>query len=948
MVFVADNVLRPDVIRAIYRRKKAVDAIVTKFGDSWSDLCLRLPVIKSPDLSKVLGRRRRRRRNSGDSDDIGGGGGNDNFGSLDGMFEDLGDDEFFQEVSETEAPSGSADADVAEYFSVNAYPDPYCKVVEAMETACMEFSILELWASDGSYDLATDALMANLTQEAVLDRINGVNTSGVFLTQRDFVKELLSEVETDPATGRVVGAKATVVRWFGRMNGTDALLNPVKDRGEPEDARTLEFEGDMLRVLLERREDDPADLQGYPNAKRSFGDISSDTILGDVSSLAIGYMILTTYVQIMLGKFNCLENRATLTFAGVAGVIMGIVVSYGLCSLCGLFFGPMHNVLPFLLLGIGIDDMFVIVQCWDTEEHKAKDLVVDGDDALTTGSGRPKRDLPHRVGVAMTHAGTAISITSITDVIAFGIGASTVLPALQSFCIYASVGLLSIFLFQCTFFVAWMTLDQRRVESRRNACCPCFRHGPEWEANKLSSKDLSRGAFKAYGRFLTRPWVKVGVIAVATAVTGAAVAGNVLLEQRFDPTWFLPPDTYLAKWFQATKRYFPFGADRVTVYFSGVDPVGEFDRIHRLALSLEEQTDIVSNVDSWTKGFAAYYNRHFGNTLGGGRLPKAKLTEETFSKRFTQFLFSPRGGLYRSKFVFEGDDKALRCRSPAPPLALSEVTFTHRWFSGPSEHVPAMNRVKRLIGESNVTGKVFPISIGYASWETDEVISHELYRNIGLAAACVFGTTLFLITDLVASTLVMFCVLLSLVHVGGFMHFWGLTIDTVTCVNLIIAIGLCVDYSAHIAHRFMTVRAPSRDVRVQLTLAEIGPAVLNGGVSTFLAFILLARSKSYVFTAFFKVFFLVVVCGLFNGLVVLPVLLSLLGPHNPVEGHEEEPMQMLNGSGVPGGPTLRRDTDEEANMDGGTDSSLAEKGCQDGEDALFIKKGANGLDRPLA
>jgi len=30
----------------------------------------------------------------------------------------------------------------------------------------------------------------------------------------------------------------------------------------------------------------------------------------------------------------------------------------------------MHNVLPFLLLGIGIDDMFVIVQSWDTLSTK--------------------------------------------------------------------------------------------------------------------------------------------------------------------------------------------------------------------------------------------------------------------------------------------------------------------------------------------------------------------------------------------------------------------------------------------------------------------------------------------------------------------------------------------------------------------------------------------------
>ena len=33
-----------------------------------------------------------------------------------------------------------------------------------------------------------------------------------------------------------------------------------------------------------------------------------------------------------------------------------------------------------------------------------------------------------------------------------------------------------------------------------------------------------------------------------------------------------------------------------------------------------------------------------------------------------------------------------------------------------------------------------------------------------------------------------------------------------------------------------------------------------------------------MFTSFFKIFFLVVTIGLFHGLVVLPVLLSLAGP----------------------------------------------------------------------
>ena len=203
-------------------------------------------------------------------------------------------------------------------------------------------------------------------------------------------------------------------------------------------------------------------------------------------------------------------------------------------------------------------------------------------------------------------------------------------------------------------------------------------------------------------------------------------------------------------------------------------------------------------------------------------------------------------------------------------------------MNGPSEHIPAMNRIKTLISEANLTGRVFPISYFYPAWETDEIIANELYRNIGLAIICVSVTTLLLLRNLITSGLVILCVLLSLVDVAGFMHFWNVTIDTVSCVNLIIAIGLCVDYSAHIAHRFSEeiFEGSSRNERAQAALTNIGPAVLNGGISTLLAFVLLAGSRSHAFLVFFKVFFLVVIFGMFQGLMVLPVLLSIFGPHH--------------------------------------------------------------------
>ena len=439
-----------------------------------------------------------------------------------------------------------------------------------------------------------------------------------------------------------------------------------------------------------------------------------------------------------------------------------------------------------------------------------------------------------------------------------------------------------------------MAIDQRRVEASRNACIPCYKH-TNWDPNYRNRKDYSKSMFRAYSKFLTKTPTKVFVIFLTMIITGLAVWGNIKLEQRFDPAWFLPQDTYLAEFVSAYKKYFPSGGDRVTIYCSGINVSEEFEKLNQLATNIKEQDDIVDNIDSWTFKFTDYYNNYFVKSKSQEKLPYKKMDHHTFSERFTQFLYSPKGSLYRSRFLFEPDN--LTCGEATPDLVLSTIMFQHKLFpAGPSEHIPAMNRIKDLISDANLTGKVFPISIFYPAWETDEIIAKELYRNIGLAIICVFFTTLFLLNNIITSLLVIFCVMLSLIDVAGFMYFWGVTIDTVSCVNLVIAIGLCVDYSAHIAHRFTEETAVSRNKRAQEALTNIGPAVLNGGISTFLAFVLLAGSKSHVFSVFFKIFFLVVTFGLFQGLVVLPVLLSIFGPPSDyiqaeVSEEEEEELQ---------------------------------------------------------
>ena len=98
----------------------------------------------------------------------------------------------------------------------------------------------------------------------------------------------------------------------------------------------------------------------------------------------------------------------------------------------------------------------------------------------------------------------------------------------------------------------------------------------------------------------------------------------------------------------------------------------------------------------------------------------------------------------------------------------------------------------------------------------------------------------------------------------------------------------------------------SKSERAVSAVEAIGPAVLNGGVTTFLALVLLGLSTSHVFISFFKVylsidkyfqsvshhwivqvFSLTVIFGLYHGLVLLPVLLTILGPDRPEEAEDK-------------------------------------------------------------
>ena len=139
------------------------------------DYCLKLPVVK---IDEMVTQRRKR----------------DEF-----EFEDVFGESSFEEID----TNSSAEFDP----SIVLYPDIYCPVVEAMPKACFEKSLLEIWGDQGNYTEITDRRIASLTQQDIINAINQVDESGIFLTKQNFT-EFLSGVERN-GTGHIISASGT-------------------------------------------------------------------------------------------------------------------------------------------------------------------------------------------------------------------------------------------------------------------------------------------------------------------------------------------------------------------------------------------------------------------------------------------------------------------------------------------------------------------------------------------------------------------------------------------------------------------------------------------------------------------------------------------------------------------------------------------------------------------
>ncbi len=184
----------------------------------------------------------------------------------------------------------------------------------------------------------------------------------------------------------------------------------------------------------------------------------------DAKIIAISYLIMLLYASVALGATTLslsdvyhhwgvvvVESKLGLGLVGIAIVLVSITSSIGLFSWAGLKATLIIvDVIPFIVLAVGVDNIFLIVHEFERVNISHVDEQVE-----------------ERVARALGRMGPSILFSAVTETVSFALGAFVGMPAVRNFAVYAAVAVLINAILQVTMFVSFLTLNQQRVEAHK-------------------------------------------------------------------------------------------------------------------------------------------------------------------------------------------------------------------------------------------------------------------------------------------------------------------------------------------------------------------------------------------------------------------------------------------------------------------------------------------------
>ncbi|KAH7699991.1 PTR-6 protein [Aphelenchoides avenae] len=152
-------------------------------------------------------------------------------------------------------------------------------------------------------------------------------------------------------------------------------------------------------------------------------------------------------------------------------------------------------------------------------------------------------------------------------------------------------------------------------------------------------------------------------------------------------------------------------------------------------------------------------------------------------------------------------------------------------------------------------------------------------QNDALAMVCMIMISLLFIPNPICTLWITVAMITIDVGVIGFLSLWGVKLDPISMITLVLSIGFSIEFCAHVTYGFVSnSNNLSPRQRCIDTMEKLAWPMVHGSMSTILGVLVLAFINSYMVLVFFKTIFLVLAIGIFHALVFLPIILHDTAP----------------------------------------------------------------------